>query len=111
MIRILIIEDDPDRVEKLCSWLPADVIAVTARSAGTAMGVLKRSKGKVYAGIMLDHDLEKRPVCETDLRLCGQDVVHLIVENIPRHVPNVSAESTLLMSKVVLYLFYYDGNT
>jgi len=51
------------------------------------MGILKKDKGIVYAGIMLDHDLEKRPVYETDLRLCGQDVVHLIVENIPRHVP------------------------
>ena len=86
-IRILIIEDDPDREEKLRSWLPAGMIAVTARSAGTAMGILKRDKGKVYAGIMLDHDLDKSPVCETDLKLCGQDVVKLIIGNISKKVP------------------------
>ncbi len=86
-MRILIIEDDPDREAKLCSWLPVDIKAVIARSAGTAIGILKRDKGKVYAGIMLDHDLEKRPICETDLRLCGQDVVHLIIGSISRQVP------------------------
>ncbi len=86
-IRILIIEDDPDRVEKLRSWLPTDVIAVAARSAGMAMGILKRDKGKVYAGIMLDHDLDKSPVCETDLKLCGQDVVKLIIRNVSKEVP------------------------
>ena len=33
-MRILIIEDDPAREEKLRSWLPVDVKAVIARSAG-----------------------------------------------------------------------------
>jgi hypothetical protein len=62
------------------------MIAVIARSAGTAMGILKRDKRKVYAGIVLDHDLEKRPASESDLFLCGQDVVDAIIMNVSREV-------------------------
>ena len=51
-MRILIIEDDPAREERLRSWLPADMSAMIARSAGTAMGILKRDKGKVYADLV-----------------------------------------------------------
>ena len=84
--RILIIEDDPTREEKLRSWLPADMNAVNARSAGTAIGILKRDKGKVYAGIVLDHDLERRPASESDLFLCGKDVVDIIISKVFRDV-------------------------
>ena len=51
------------------------------------MGILKRDKGKVYAGIVLDHDLEKNPASESDLFLCGQDVVDTIIKNVSKQVP------------------------
>ena len=55
MIRILTIEDDPPREADLRSWLPAGVIyAVVATSAGKAVGIVSRDRGKVYAGIVLD---------------------------------------------------------
>ena len=85
-MRILIIEDDPAREEKLRSWLPVDMNAVISRSAGRAIGILKRDKGKVYAGIVLDHDLGKRPASESDLFLCGTDVVDAIIINVSRDV-------------------------
>lgn len=56
--RILIVEDDDERVAKFRSWLPETMRIVHARSAGSAIGILQRDKGRVYAGIMLDHDLQ-----------------------------------------------------
>jgi len=51
------------------------------------MGILKRDKEKVYAGIVLDHDLEQRPASENDLFMCGKDVVDAIISNVSRNVP------------------------
>jgi len=86
-MRILIIEDDPAREEKLCSWVPVDMKAVIARSAGTAIGILKRDRGKVYAGIVLDHDLDQRPASETDRFMCGKDVADAIIVNVSKDIP------------------------
>ena len=51
------------------------------------MGILTRDKGRVYAGIVLDHDLEKRPASESDLSLCGRDVVDTIIKYVSKDVP------------------------
>ena len=86
-IRILIIEDDPVREARLRSWIPLDITAVVASSAGGAIVILKRDKGAVYTGIVLDHDLGKRPATDTDLRLCGKDVVNAIIAGVSKTVP------------------------
>lgn len=47
MIRILLIEDDNDRVKKkIREWLPPDVHLVHAGSVGRAIGILQRDKDK-----------------------------------------------------------------
>jgi CheY-like chemotaxis protein len=87
LIRILIVEDDLDREKLLLSWLPPEVKAVVATSAGKAMGILRVDWRSVYAGIVLDHDLQARKASESDRYLSGQDVTQAIIEHIKRHVP------------------------
>ena len=86
MIRILLIEDDNNRVSKIKSWLPDDVRLVHAASAGRVLGVIKRDSNQ-YAGIMLDHDLQTQAATATDMELSGSTVVKWIKELIPADVP------------------------
>lgn len=86
-MRILIIEDNTQREGLLCSWIPPDAKAVIARSAGRAIGILERDRGRVYSGIVLDHDLQEKPATETDRQLSGQDLVDRIICNVSWDVP------------------------
>jgi CheY-like chemotaxis protein len=85
--RILIVEDDPDRIEKFRSWLPKDVRTNVVTSAGKAMGVLKRDPGRVYDGIMLDHDLQRQAVNKVDRSLSASDLVDSIIHCVSKDVP------------------------
>jgi CheY-like chemotaxis protein len=87
VIRILIVEDNPARIELLQSWLPEDMKAVVAASAGKALGILQRDRGRVYSGILLDHDLQEQAVTTTDFGLSGTDIVKSIAANVSRIVP------------------------
>lgn len=59
IIRLLLIEDNNDRVELFQSWLPEEFRLVHAGSAGRALGVLQRDRN-AYAGLLLDHDLQEQ---------------------------------------------------
>jgi len=87
MLRILIVEDDPVRERWLRSWLPDDIRPVVANAAGSAIGILRHDPRRVYAGVVLDHDLQDRRHADSDTLLCGQDVVEAIVQCIDRDVP------------------------
>jgi len=86
MIRILLIEDDNERVIAIKSWLPSDIRLVHAGSAGRAIGILLRDKD-AYAGIMLDHDLREQIVTERDFFLSGSNVVKTIITSISPDTP------------------------
>ena len=85
--RILVVEDDPQRASLLQSWLPEDVRTVLVTTAGKAIGLLKRDSGNVYAGIMLDHDLQLQRTTESDFYLSGGDVVEAVIRYISNDVP------------------------
>ena len=85
--RILIVEDNMPRANLLKSWLPIDIKPVLVTSAGAAIGLIKRDRGNVYAGIMLDHDLQENIVSRADMDLNGMNVVDAIVSYIPNDVP------------------------
>jgi hypothetical protein len=87
VLRLLIIEDDATRVEQFRSWIPADVRAVIAPSAGTALGILQRARMSDYGGLMLDHDLQGRARTEADMRLSGSDLMGAIIRSISTDVP------------------------
>jgi CheY-like chemotaxis protein len=85
--RILIVEDNPARTSLLQSWLPEGVKAVVASSAGKVLGVLQRDRGRVYSGILLDHDLQEQAVTTTDFGLSGTDIAKSIAANVSKDVP------------------------
>jgi CheY-like chemotaxis protein len=86
MIRILLIEDDNERVKVITDWLPEDVRLVHAGSAGRAIGILQRDRNS-YAGIMLDHDLRGQMVIQNDFFLDGTIVAKTIMANVPPNTP------------------------
>ena len=86
MLRILLIEDDLNRVRQISEWLPPDVRLVHARSAGRAIGILERDRN-AYAGIMLDHDLQGHAATDRDTELSGTTVVKRIVALVPNNTP------------------------
>jgi len=86
MIRILLIEDDNNRVTRIKSWLPDDVRLVHAASAGRVLGILRRDSNQ-YAGIMLDHDLQIQAATSADTELSGSTVMTWIRDMIPTDVP------------------------
>ncbi len=85
--RILLIEDNEDRIRLFRDWLKgSSFVLVEATSGGQAMGVLKRGSQGV-AGVCLDHDLNSRPRTQSDEWVSGSDVVNAIVANVPKWIP------------------------
>jgi CheY-like chemotaxis protein len=85
--RLLLIEDNPDRVELFRSWIPPGVHIVRARSGGSAIGIIRRDVGRVYGGILLDHDLQEQTITAADVRLSGSNVVLELINHFSRDIP------------------------
>ena len=79
-MRILIVEDNPHRINQFKEWKPKDINLVFVTSAGPALGLIQRDKGYIYAGVMLDHDLVEQHVSESESNLSGSQVTNLIIE-------------------------------
>ena len=71
-LRLLLIEDSDERLELFQRWIPPGFRLVSVRSAGRALRVLEVDAGRVYAGILLDHDLDQSVALASELRLSGQ---------------------------------------
>jgi len=85
--RILIIEDNPERIEKFQSWLQhTRFLPMVANSGGQAVGMFRHGTEGV-AGICLDHDLNSNPRTESDNWVSGSDVVQQILMTVPKYVP------------------------
>ncbi|MCZ2135260.1 MAG: response regulator [Burkholderiales bacterium] len=84
--RILLIEDDAERIAKFKAWLEGTpFVLVNATTGGQALGLVNRAEG--VAGICLDHDLNTAPKTEMDAITSGTHVVAAIIHRIPKHVP------------------------
>jgi hypothetical protein len=59
---LLLVEDDDQRAAAIKACLPPDIHCVWTKSAGAALGVLKRDK---FSGAMLDFDLYRSTHGET----------------------------------------------
>jgi CheY-like chemotaxis protein len=106
VFRILAIEDSEERVASFRSWLPDGVSLTNASSAGRAIGILRRDRGSVYGGILLDHDLERKTVTQMDKSLSGTTVVESIIEHVSVDVPVLihsmnSAGSVVMMDRLL----------
>ena len=78
---LLLVEDDDDRACEIKAFIPPEIRCVWAKSAGAALGVLRRDK---FSGILLDFDLYRSShgqpqvtgesvaagICETQDRNC-----------------------------------------
>lgn len=85
--RLLLIEDDPDRIEKFRTWVAnTPFVLIEATTGGQAMGVVSRG-AKGIAAICLDHDLNTSPKTAQDQLTSGSNVVAAIVKHIPKTVP------------------------
>lgn len=85
--RIVLIEDDPQRIEKFKSWLQGSpFVLVSATSGGQAMGLINHGAEGV-AGICLDHDLNTAPKTDADAITSGTHVVTAIMNKVKRSVP------------------------
>jgi CheY-like chemotaxis protein len=88
MPRILLIEDDPNRISVFREWTnETEFVLIEASSGGRCMGILRKGMTEGIAGILLDHDLEKQPVTATDLLISGTQLLRSISLSIPRSVP------------------------
>lgn len=86
--RILLIEDNPERIVLFRDWLAGtEFVLIEASSGGRAKGILKKGSTAGIAGVMLDHDLDQQPMTATDLLLSASNLVDSIVSSIPRSVP------------------------
>lgn len=86
--RILLIEDDPERIATFQSWLSGtEFVLIEASSGGRAMGMLRKGLTTGIAGILFDHDLEKQPVTDSDLCLSGSRLISAITHTVHRSVP------------------------
>lgn len=86
--RILLIEDDPERIERIHEWLKnTDFVLIEASSGGKAKGILKKGMTGGIAGVMLDHDLEKQRLTSADMSISGTDLIKGISQSIPKHIP------------------------
>jgi len=77
---LFLVEDNGKRVERIREWLPESVTLVHAASAGQAIGILERDRGRTYGAVMLDHDLGLQARTQTDLSISGKQVTQKIIE-------------------------------
>lgn len=87
VFRVLLIEDDGQRIETVRSWLPEEMRLVVATSVGMAMGLLQRTRKGDYGAIMLDHDLQGQARTEADKVLSGSNLMNILIEKIGSEVP------------------------
>lgn len=87
MLRLLRVEDDDERIARFVAWGPPDVRWVVARGGGRALGLLERDPGRVYAGILLDHDLPGQAVNAAERNVTGTEVARGLVRCVDPEIP------------------------
>ena len=86
-LRLLIVEDNTERIKLFREWCPEDVKIVTSSTVGSSIGLLRRDKGRVYAGILLDHDLQEQAILASDKELNARDFLDVLITEISKDVP------------------------
>jgi CheY-like chemotaxis protein len=86
IFRLLLIEDDQQRIKTFQSWLPNGASLVVATGGGTAMGLLRRAEPGEFGGVLLDHDLQEQSRTVADTELSGSHLIGLIMRHLTRDV-------------------------
>lgn len=86
--RLLLIEDDGDRIAVFSKWMEnTEFVLLVARSAGQALGLLRRDGVSVIAGVLLDHDLTESTITDRDKSMSTSDVLPMLASRLRRTVP------------------------
>ena len=85
--RLLVVEDSEDRIARFKDWIPDPFRPTFVKSAGRALKVLQLDSGRVYAGILLDHDLDQSVAIQSERELTGRQVVEQLVRVVDPDVP------------------------
>jgi len=101
ILRLLVVEDSEARMKRFREWIPEGFRATFVKSAGRAMKVLELDAGRVYAGILLDHDLDQAVADESELVLTGRQVVDRLVRVVDRNVPVMIHSVNLLGARMM----------
>ena len=101
ILRLLVVEDSEARMELFREWIPEGFRATFVKSAGRAMKVLELDAGRVYAGILLDHDLDQAVADDSELVLTGRQVVDRLVRVVDRNVPVMIHSVNLLGARMM----------
>lgn len=85
--RILLIEDDPERIAKFRSWLEGTpYVLLSATTGGQALGIVNHGSEGI-AGVCLDHDLNTTPKTEMDAITSGTHVASGLINHYSKLVP------------------------
>ena len=87
LIRLLVVEDNQQRIDLFKRWIPKGFVPVFVPGAGRAMRVIELDAGTVFGGIALDFDLVEQPVIPSERMLSGGDVAMRITQLISTSVP------------------------
>lgn len=86
--RILLIEDNAERIALFREWLcGTGFVLIEASSGGRAKGILRKGSTEGIAGVLLDHDLDQQPVTAVDHLLSASHLMNAIALSLPRSVP------------------------
>lgn len=86
--RILLIEDNAERIALIREWLiGTEFVLIEASSGGRAKGILRKGSTGGIAGVMLDHDLDQQPMTPTDLLMSASNLMDSIIFSVPKWVP------------------------
>ena len=81
---ILLVENSPARIAVFEEWVPEGFRLVPVTTGNVALGVLRRDAGSVYAGVMLDFDLDKVSGCEMRTgRTAAEAVIRYVDKGVP----------------------------
>ena len=104
--RVLVVEDDPIRLETFERWIGQVVRLVPVTSPAAALGLLERTKPEEFAGVMLDYDLEiKRKFAHPPGMANGLAVAKLLAKKVELDTEIlVHSMNVLHRDKIVEYL-------
>lgn len=85
--RILLVEDDAERIAMFRRWVAGtEFVLIEASSGGRARGILRKGMTEGIAGLCLDHDLDQQPVNAQD-HLSATHLLSAIALSLPKTVP------------------------
>jgi CheY-like chemotaxis protein len=87
-VKVLVLEDDPNRIRCFQQYLIGDVIVI----AVTAKAAIESLKNHKFDLIFLDHDLEEKHYTEDALSGTGSEVANFLANN-----PEISPRATIII--------------